>query len=180
MKRLHSFTVTKEVEILKKEESENDKGEKVITEKTEVEEKPQYFFIRKPTRALYDEAELFYAVKMSEGIKAGLLTKALLAKRYENDGGPLSEGEIERYGNLYVDFYQRQTEYFEILDKAENDRTEVEKEKLVELEDVLKGTRQILTQFELEQQNLYEQTAEVRARNKTLKAVEGWKTFGEG
>ena len=168
MKRLHSFTITKDVEVLKKEESENDKGEKVITEKTVTENKDQYFFIRKPTRALYDEAELFYAVKMSEGIKAGLLTKALLAKRYENDGGPLSETEVERYGSLYVDFYQRQSEYFEIMDKDEDKRTEVEKEKILELEEVLKGTRQILTQFELEQQSLYEQTAEVRARNKTI------------
>ena len=127
MKRLHSFTVTKEVEVVKKDESENDKGEKVITERTELEKKPQYFFIRKPTRALYDDAELFYAVKMSEGIKAGLLTKALLAKRYENDGGPLSEGEVERYGELYVDFYQRQTEYFEILDKDEAERVGLNK-----------------------------------------------------
>lgn len=168
MKKLHSFSVSKEVEVVKKETTENEKGEKVTTEKTVKEKQSKYFYIRKPSRALYDDAELFYAVRMSEGVKAGLLTKALLAKRYENDGGPLSETEIERYGNLYVDFYRRQTEYFEILDKDEDKRTSDEKEKLSELEKGLKGTRQILTQFELEQQSLYEQTAEVRARNKTI------------
>lgn len=168
MKKLHSFTVIREIEVSKKETSENEKGEKVTTEKMVKEKQSKYFYIRKPSRALYDDAELFFAIKLSEGIKAGLLTKALLAKRYENDGGPLSETEIERYGNLYVDFYKRQTEYFTILDKDEDKRTPEDKEKLSELEKALKSTRQILTQFELEQQSLYEQTAEVRARNKTI------------
>ena len=41
------------------------------------------FFVRRPNRKLYDDAELYYAVKLSEGIKAGLLTKALLEKRWK-------------------------------------------------------------------------------------------------
>jgi hypothetical protein len=168
MKKLYEFTVTKVESVVKKETATNDKGEKVTTEKTVDEKVKHGFFLRKPTRALYDEAELFYGVELSKGIKAGLLTKALLAKRYENDGGSLSDGEIERYGNLYLDFYRRTDDYQRLLMKADEDMSESDKETLSGLELELQDTRSTLTQFEMEQQSLYEQTAEVRARNKTI------------
>ena len=126
------------------------------------------FFLRKPTRSLYDEAELFYGIELSKGIKAGLLTKALLAKRYENDGGSLSDGEIERYGNLYLDFYRKTDEYQKLLIKDEENLTQENRDDMERLEKELTDNRSTLTQFEMEQQSLYEQTAEVRARNKTI------------
>ena len=168
MKKLYEFTVTKVEDVIKKETSTNEKGDKVTTEKA-VEEKVKHgFFLRKPTRALYDEAELFYGIELSKGIKAGLLTKALLAKRYENDGGSLSDGEIERYGNLYLDFYKRTDDYQRLVIKGEDNLTDSDKEEMGRLEVELQDTRSTLTQFEMEQQSLYEQTAEVRARNKTI------------
>ena len=60
-------------------------------------EVPYKFFLRRPTRTMTDEAELYYGVKLAEGIKAGLLTKALLEKRFENDGGTRSDDENEQY-----------------------------------------------------------------------------------
>ena len=93
MKKLFEFKVPKEVEIEEIETSKNEKGEEIkITKKNKTKEQVKVF-IRKPTRALFDEAELFYGVRLSEGIKAGLLTRALLAKRFTNDGGVLSEEE---------------------------------------------------------------------------------------
>jgi len=90
----------------------------------------------------------------------------LLAKRYENDGGALSEPDIERFGEMYVEFYKEQTKFLELQEKEE--RTKEEQEEMDGLENYLKNTRSALTHFELEQQSLYEQTAEVRARNKTI------------
>ena len=168
MKKLYEFKITKVESVVKKDTTTNEKGEKVTTEKT-VEDKVKHaFFLRKPTRALYDEAELFYGVELSKGIKAGLLTKALLAKRYENDGGSLSDGEIERYGNLYLDFYRRTDDYQRLLMSADEDLSDEDREKLNAMEAQLQDQRSTLTQFEMEQQSLYEQTAEVRARNKTI------------
>tara|TARA_Y100000310_G_scaffold181845_1_gene181875 strand:+ start:489 stop:1523 length:1035 start_codon:yes stop_codon:yes gene_type:complete len=168
MKKLYEFKITKVESVVKKDTVTNEKGEKVTTEKA-VEDKVKHsFFLRKPTRALYDEAELFYGVELSKGIKAGLLTKALLAKRYENDGGSLSDGEIERYGNLYLDFYRRTDDYQRLLMSADEDLSDEDKEKLNSMEAQLQDQRSTLTQFEMEQQSLYEQTAEVRARNKTI------------
>lgn len=168
MKKLYEFEVTRVESVVKKDSSTNEKGEKVTTEKTVDERVKHQFFLRKPTRSLYDEAELFYGIELSKGIKAGLLTKALLAKRYENDGGSLSDGEIERYGNLYLDFYRRTDEYQKLLIKDEENLTEEDRVEMTRLEKELTESRSTLTQFEMEQQSLYEQTAEVRARNKTI------------
>ena len=165
MKKLYTFEQIKKEKVKVKETTENENGEKVTVEKEVEKEVKRNFFVRRPNRKLYDDAELYYAVKLSEGIKAGLLTKALLEKRYENDGGALSDPDIERWGSIYSDFYENQRELVELEDK---ERSEEEEARLKELKDLLNSTRSALTNFEMSQQNLFEQTAEVRARNKTI------------
>ena len=165
MKKLYTFEQIKKEKVKVKETTENENGEKVTVEKEVEKEVKRGFFVRRPNRKLYDDAELYYAVKLSEGIKAGLLTKALLEKRYENDGGALSDPDIERWGSIYSDFYENQRELVELEDK---ERSEEEEARLKELKDLLNSTRSALTNFEMSQQNLFEQTAEVRARNKTI------------
>ena len=165
MKKLYTFEQIKKEKLKEKETTENENGEKVTVEKEVEKEVKRDFFVRRPNRRLYDDAELYYAVKLSEGIKAGLLTKALLEKRYENDGGALSDPDIERWGSIYSDFYENQRELVELEDKK---RSEEEESRLNELKDLLNSTRSALTNFEMSQQNLFEQTAEVRARNKTI------------
>ena len=88
-KWLYHFEVKKDVEKKVEEKSKDEKGEEITITKTVTEQEPSTFAIQKPNRKIYEDAELFYAVKLSEGIKAGLLTRALLAKRYKNDGGPI-------------------------------------------------------------------------------------------
>ena len=166
MKKLYTFKEVKKEKVLTKKSTENEKGEKVTVEKEEEREVSHEFFMRKPNRRLYDDADLYYAVKLSEGIKAGLLTKALLEKRYDNDGGVLSNTEIENYGQMYVDFYNKQQEIMQI--DPDNEPSEDQQKKLDELKGVIDSTREALTNFEMGQQALYDQTAEVRSRNKTI------------
>ena len=165
MKKLYTFEQIKKEKVKEKETTENENGEKITVEKEVEKEVKRDFFVRRPNRKLYDDAELYYAVKLSEGIKAGLLTKALLEKRYENDGGALSDPDIERWGSIYSDANENQRELVELEDKK---RSEEEEARLSELKDLLNSTRSALTNFEMSQQNLFEQTAEVRARNKTI------------
>mgnify|MGYP003111834794 FL=1 len=166
MKKLYTFKQYKTEKVKEKETTENENGEKVTIEKEVDKKVTRDFFIRRPNRRLYDDAELYYAVKLSEGIKAGLLTKALLEKRYENDGGSLSDPEIERYGTLYSEFYENQRELIDLEDKSE--KSESDKKRLDDLKEILNSTKNALTAFEMSQQNLFDQTAEVRARNKTI------------
>ena len=83
MKTMFEFDIYHEKEIEKVDVSTNEKGEEVkVTSKVKTTV-PVKLGIKKPTRRLFDEAELFYGVRLSEGIKAGLLTRALLAKRFK-------------------------------------------------------------------------------------------------
>lgn len=166
MKKIFEFHVLKEQLVKESQTSTNDKGEEIQISKDVKKKVPNKFFIKKATRGLFDEAELFYAIKISEGIRAGLLTRALLSKRYENDGGPLSEQEVKKFGELYSEFFERQRSLQRLLDNT--NKTEEENKNVEELTALQEGVREKIQQFEMEQAGLYDQTAEVRARNKTI------------
>tara|TARA_Y100000593_G_scaffold72793_1_gene133739 strand:+ start:4564 stop:5505 length:942 start_codon:yes stop_codon:yes gene_type:complete len=166
MKKLFEFHLSKKTKETVKESSKNDKGETVTTEKETEKIHDQKVVLRKPNRSLHDEAELFYGVKLSEGIKAGLLTRALLAKRFSNDGGVLSEDDKGRYADLYLKLYETQLDIDRLSlqeEKTDSDDSRLEK-LMVESSEI----RRELTDFEMAQTQLFEQTAENRARNKTI------------
>lgn len=168
MKTMFTFDVYHEKEIEKVDVSTNDKGEEVkVTSKVKTTV-PVKLGIKKPTRSLFDEAELFYGVKLSEGIKAGLLTRALLAKRFNNDGGVLSDEEQKEYNNLYNNFFNLQSEFQKLSMKEEALRSNEEKEALQKVISEMNEARDLLQKYEMAQANLFEQTAENRARNKTI------------
>ena len=87
IKWMYEYTVPKTETIEKVVETTDGDGKKKETTTEEVKKFEIGFAIRKPTRRIYDDANLYYAVKISEGVKAGMMTRALLEKRYENDGG---------------------------------------------------------------------------------------------
>ena len=168
MKRIYEFTVNKE-ETIKEESVETKKdGTEVTTAKDVKKEVPYKFFLRRPTRAMTDEAELYYGVRLAEGIKAGLLTRALLEKRFENDGGTRSDhgnSEYEQTIEKLQDFHKEQSK---ILEVSEKKRTAAQKKKLKELDEEIKPARRALRDLQMEEDNLYEETAESRARNKVI------------
>lgn len=168
MKTMFEFDIYHEKEIEKIDVSTNEKGEEVkVTSKTKTTV-PVKLAIKKPTRSLFDEAELFYGVRLSEGIKAGLLTRALLAKRFNNDGGVLSEEEQKEYNDLYNKFFNLQTDFQKLSLKQESLRTDEEKAELSKVIEEMTEAREMIQKYEMAQANLFEQTAENRARNKTI------------
>lgn len=168
MKTMFEFDIYQEKEIEKVDISTNEKNEEVkVTSKVKTTV-PVKLAIKKPTRSLFDEAELFYGVRLSEGIKAGLLTRALLAKRFNNDGGVLSDEEQKEYNDLYLEFFNLQTEFQRLSIKEEALRTEEEKKQIQNVIEKMNLSREKLQRYEMAQANLFEQTAENRARNKTI------------
>ena len=167
MKFLHQFKLDQEQVVKEKHSSKNKKGEDVTTVKKVKKSVDHTYVIKKPTRKLYDEAELFYGVKLSEGIKAGLLTRALLAKRFNNDGGVLSEGEKDKFAGLYMELFEKQAELqkLELKGKSRNKKENKRREALI-IE--LNRSREEIQEFEMAQASLFDQTAENRARNKTI------------
>ena len=165
---MFEFDIYQEKEIEKVEVSTNEKGEEVKVTSKIKSTVPVKLGIKKPTRSLFDEAELFYGVRLSEGIKAGLLTRALLAKRFNNDGGVLSDEEQKEYNELYIDFFNLQNEFQKLSIKEESIRSDEEKENLKNVIEKMNDARERLQKYEMAQANLFEQTAENRARNKTI------------
>ena len=168
MKKLYEFTLEKEELVKETETTKNDKGEEVTTTKEVNKTVEKKFFLRKPTRKLFDDAELFYGVELSKGIKAGLLTRALLQKRFSNDGGTLGEKEREEWTQLYNDTFDRQVELQQLSLIDKKDRTDEQKEKLNECTRFLAEARTRIQEFEMQQSSLFDQTAENRARNRTI------------
>lgn len=168
MKWLYEFSVNQEKELEQIDIAKDDQGNEVKTTKKVKKIIPIKFKIQKPTRRLFDDAELFYAVKISEGIKAGLLTKALLAKRYQNDGGAMSEPEKQKYSQLYIGLYNKETEFQKVSLNLENISPEEKTAKIASLIGELTEIRQDLQALEFSQISLFDQTAENRARNQTI------------
>ena len=168
MKKLFDFRIKRTTKETKTESSKNDKGETVTVEKEVEIVKSQKVVLRKPNRSLFDEAELFYGVRLSEGIKAGLLTRALLAKRFSNDGGILSDEDKNRYADLYLKLYDVQLENDRLVQLGSKKRNKAQQKKFESLQEELAIIKKELTDFEMAQSSLFEQTAENRARNKTI------------
>lgn len=168
MKKLYKFTVSETVTKKLEEKSKDKDGNEVTVTKDSVEVVDRSIFLKKPTRSMFDEAELYYGVQLSEGIKAGLLTRALLAKRFSNDGGVMSNPDKQEYADLYVKLFENQTAIERASAKTEKDRTESEKEELQKLLEENGVVKREIQEFEMAQASLFDQTAENRARNKTI------------
>ena len=124
-KWLCEFEVGKLVDVKKTKKENDEDGKEVEISRTLKKNKPVSFKLQKPTRRQFEDGELYYAVKLSEGIKAGLLTTAQVAKRYENDGGVYTDAEKARLRELRNDITELQSEYFKIdgeSDTAEQDK----------------------------------------------------------
>jgi len=167
-KFLYEFKVNKNMEKEEVESSINEKGEEVKTIKKIKTDIPISIRILKPTRKLFDEAELFHGVKLSEGIKAGLLTRSLLAKRYQNDGGAMSEPEKERYAKLYIDLYRLQNDLQRLEVNLEKIAKEEQTTKITNILNEITIARKELQEIENYHSTLFDQTAENRARNQTI------------
>tara|TARA_R110000824_G_scaffold55069_28_gene151838 strand:- start:663 stop:1451 length:789 start_codon:yes stop_codon:yes gene_type:complete len=168
MKRIYEFTFDKEETVKEQSVEKKKDGVEVTTAKDVKKMTSHKFFLRRPTRAMTDEAELYYGVKLAEGIKAGLLTRALLEKRFENDGGVRSDDENKQYADVITKLQDFHKEQVKILEIDEEKRTPTQKKKLKELEKEIKPVRRELRDLQLMEDNLYEETAESRARNKVI------------
>ena len=168
MKWVHKFTVNKEKEVEVTETKTGENGEEITTKRKEVQQVPIEFCIKKPNRKTYDEAELFYGVKLSEGIKAGLLTKTQLAKRYDNDGGPFSDGQKQEYSTLLLNIFDRESEVQKLQLNLDNVEEEEKREKLTTNLIELTQLREKMREFEVFHCSIFDQTAEGRAKNQTV------------
>ena len=128
-KELYGFSLEEEKEVKKTHTRKNKKtGEETTVTKTVTEKVPIQVRIKRPSRRQLEEAELEYSVEMSRCVKKGILTKAMLYKKYSDTGGVWTEDEAKDYGRLYKKTFEIQNEYVR-LETVEK-KTEEQKKKL--------------------------------------------------
>lgn len=166
-KQLYKFTIDKEVEKTV-ESSKKDKktGEEVITKKKVTEKVPVEVKIKRPSRRELEEAELEYSVEMSRCVKKGILTKAMLAKKYSDTGGIFSEEEAKNYTVLYKKLLDLQNEYIRLDSVDKKDKKQTTKFEKIK-EDIADTKRQII-EIESTFQSFFDHTADVKAQNRLL------------
>lgn len=167
-KQIYSFTIQseKEVEKITKKVMKNDEGvEEEVEVKKKVKEKyPIEFLIKKPSRRELEEADTEFSIAMSQSVKKGILTKAMLAKKYADSGGALTEDDA----NELLENYKKLNEFEQDLTKMgiqgydENDQEN--QEKLKKLNSDMVEIRKKIIDLESNYQTLFTHTADIKAQ----------------
>jgi hypothetical protein len=167
LKLLYQFTVDEIKEVEKESSRKNKKtGEVTITKKKVKEKVPLEVKIKKPSRRELEDAELQYTIEMSKCIKQGILTKAMLAKKYSDTGGAFTEEGEKEYGKLYTQILEFQNEYIKLDSATKLDAKQ--KKRLEFLKEEIARVKRELVEVETNLQGLFEHTADVKAQNKLL------------
>jgi|TARA_R110002020_G_scaffold311590_2_gene527171 hypothetical protein len=166
-KELYSFTLDEEREVEKTSTRKNKKtGEETTVTKKVKETVPVVVKLKRPSRRQLEDAELEYSVEMSRCVKKGILTKAMLYKKYSDTGGVFSEDDAKDYGKLYKQILDLQNDYIRLdsVDKKSKDQTE----ELEKIKENLADTKRKIIEAESSMQSLFDHTADTKAQNRLL------------
>jgi len=155
-KIIYETSVLKLVEEPRKTK-ETQNGETVEITRTVKTAKPVRLAIQKPDRKLFKGAEMFYARALSNYLKEGLLPYSLVAKRYANDGGPLTDSERERIKDLRVEANKLEEEFYTSKGEDKNNL-------LVRINKLNMEISNIQNAYA----DIFDSTAEVKARNDVI------------
>jgi hypothetical protein len=125
------------------------------------------FAILKPNRKSKEDGELYYASKLSQFIAAGVLPRIVWDKVFKDSGGIISDVDRKQYSSLYVNLANLKNE-LDILSAKGKSLNEEEKQKISAVEGEMVDVRRQMQQFEMDQINAFENTAEAKARNRTI------------
>jgi hypothetical protein len=161
-KVLFTFQIPHEVEVEVEEKDLDIDGKTEITRKRKHKEiQNKKFYIRKPSRGLKEDAEVFYSATYGRLLEAGLMPAVLVEKRYIQDGGVLSETEIKVRKELYTDLF----DFNGKLVKAKEDKNE---ELTKELQEKIDTIIDNLGEIESKNQGLFSNTAEAKAKERLV------------
>jgi len=170
MKEIYSFSIDLEKEVVKevKRRRKNKKGEfEVLTvEETVKEPAPVRIIIKEPNRKEIEEADIEYSIEMSKCIKRGILTKAMLAKKYSDSGGLLSEEDAALLTKRYTELSELQSRHSRVSAKPQ--KTPADKKRLSALLYDMTEKRRDIVDMETSYSSLFNHTADSKAQNKVI------------
>jgi hypothetical protein len=177
-KWLYSFSINVEKEVeeqvekkTKRKNKETGKMETVTSQDTVTVKKevPFTILVRRPTRSQLEDGDMFYSLELNKFIKMGMLTKAMLAKQYGNQGGLWTEKEQQLYKDLMYKMHLKQLDIQQLSILSDNGKLSTrQKNKLNVYIRELTDIKKELTEYEMIQNSLFDHTADVKARNRTI------------
>jgi hypothetical protein len=171
LREIYSFTVEKEEKVKKTETKkvknpDTKKMEEVSITREVTEGVPYRVILKEPTRRQIEDAELEYSVEMSKCIRKGILTKAMLAKKYSDTGGLLTEVDAKHLSGLYIKFGELSSDFQKVnsrLKKEDKDR-----DRLAKLSGEIAKAKKEIIDIETSYSSLFNHTADTRAQNKVI------------
>jgi hypothetical protein len=106
--------------------------------------------------------------KLSQFISSGILPKIVWDKIFKDNGGIISETDKKEYSDLFIQLAELRNSINSLSVKLEKDRTEQEQFKIEVLEGQAIEARKRMQELEMSQINAFENTAEAKARNRTI------------
>tara|TARA_B100001094_G_scaffold253969_1_gene252554 strand:- start:30471 stop:31280 length:810 start_codon:yes stop_codon:yes gene_type:complete len=171
MREIYSFTFEKEEKTKQTEEKvvkndETGEEETVSVTKDVVEPVPYRVIMKQPTRRQIEEAELEFSVEISKCIKRGILTKAMLAKKYSDTGGLLAEEDAKALTEMYIKYGELSQESEKL--QIKNKKSQADQKRIDEISGQIALLRKDIVNVETSYSNLFNHTADVRAENKVI------------
>jgi hypothetical protein len=171
MKEIYSFSIEVEREVeetIKKKRKNKDTGkmEEVSIEQTVKKEVPIRIILKEPNRREVEEADMEYSIAMSKCIKKGILTKAMLAKKYSDSGGLLSEEDATALTRNYAGLGDLQNKYTRL--SAKTKKTKKDEDRLTELMGEMGEKRREIVEMETSYSSLFNHTADSKAQSKVI------------
>tara|TARA_R100000008_G_scaffold966_1_gene788 strand:+ start:2112 stop:2882 length:771 start_codon:yes stop_codon:yes gene_type:complete len=172
MKEIYSFTVelekksTKDVEKTIVDKTTG-KEEKVKVAKEVIEKQPYRIVLREPNRRMVEEADMEYSIEMSQCVKKGILTKAMLANKYTDSGGLIAENDARTIAKQYTRLGELESEYTRISTKT-GKKTEEDEQRISNILQELGELRRSIVDLEGVYASLFNHTADTKAQNRVI------------
>lgn len=164
-KEIYSFVIPREIEV-ESTETQKRKGKDVTVAVTTKETVDNKIIINKPNRRQIEEADMEYTIKMSECINRGILTRAMLAKKYSDSGGIVSEEDAEALAKKYGKLNELQNTFIKLDSKKR--KNERDKKRIAELQEQIPEVRRDIVDIESSYSALFTHTADAKAQNQAI------------
>ena len=172
MKEIYSFSVDLEEKTSKEVEKtitdkDTGKKEKVKVDEVAITKVPVRVILKEPNRRQVEEADMEYSIEMSQCVKRGILTKAMLANKYTDSGGLIAEDDARKIGKQYGKLGELQSEYTRLSTKT-GKKTKDDKEKVSKLLEDIGTIRREIVDTETTYASLFNHTADTKAQNRVI------------
>lgn len=165
-KLIYQFELTRKVEKTVEEKSTDESGAEITKKIKKTVDEPVTVVAKRPNRRQEDESEEIYAVEFSKFIRKGLLTKAMLANKYSDNGGLMSESDAKEYGKKLKELNDLRVEYTEKSTLGKD--TKKKAKDVGEVGEKILALSQEILKIENRYQSLFELSAESKAESKRL------------